>query len=84
MMSIERAHTHTHTPIPPERTTRLAYMFIEILFDWWVMRVEKELFLLLGCKGHDIDDAIIDRSASNCVFFFAHTIKIFSPKENQK
>ena len=59
-MSIE------NTSILPEKTTRLAYVFIYICFDWLVIGVEKEQFLLCAIeKGHGIDDVIIARSASD-------------------
>jgi hypothetical protein len=55
-----------NTSMLPERTTKLAFAFVHTLFDWWVMRVDKELFLLLYLKDMTLTDVIIDRSASDC------------------
>ena len=75
MMSIES------TSILPERTTRLVFVFIDILFDWWVMRVDKELFLLFGVKDMTLTTPLLIDRHLIARFFYAiflhkHTIKM--------
>jgi hypothetical protein len=83
------------TSILPERTTRLAYVFIHTLFDWWVMRVDKELFLLLWVKDMTLTTPLlidrhpiafllsysIHKHTHTHTHIYKHTIKI---KQKQK
>ncbi len=64
------------TSILPERTTRLVYVFIDNIV-WLVGDASRERTIsFVMSKGHDIDDAIIDRSASDCFSCSFHTHRL--------
>ncbi len=78
------------TSILPERTTRLAYVFyIYIHIVWLVGDASRQRTIsFVGRKGHDIDDAIIARSASDCCspsrLLFSHPYVNTQLKSNKK